>query len=100
MDFAQRLIYDTKSFLSERFSLKTVNLENTEATIRSLVEKYRNLGKTIFYEEDEKKLRLAILKDLFKLLSGITDNDTIMRVGYELTEYIKREIIQQSQRPS
>jgi len=100
MDFAQRLIYDTKSFLSERFSLKTVNLESTETTIRSLVEKYRNLGKTIFYEEDEKKLRLAILKDLFKLLRGITDNDTIMRVGYELTDYIKGEIIPQSQRPS
>jgi type I restriction enzyme R subunit len=96
MDLAQRLIYDTKSYLSERFSLKIVNLENTETTIRSLVEKYRYLGKTIFYEEDEKKLRLAILKDLFKLLSGITDNDTIKSVRNELANHIRDEIIQQS----
>jgi hypothetical protein len=96
MDLAQRLIYDTKSYLSERFSLKIVNLENTETTICSLVEKYRYLGKTIFYEEDEKKLRLAILKDLFKLLSGITDNDTIKSVRNELANHIRDEIIQQS----
>jgi hypothetical protein len=96
MDLAQRLIYDIKSYLTSKFSLEAVNLENTGTEIRSLVVKYKNLGKTTFYEEDEKKLRLAILKDLFKTLGGIADGETVRRVGYELAEYIKREILQQS----
>jgi type I restriction enzyme R subunit len=95
-DLTQRLIYNIKSYLSGKFSLEAVNLENTETEIRSLVKKYKNLGKTTFYEEDERKLRLAILKDLFKTLGEIADGDTVTRVGYELAEYIKREIIQQS----
>jgi type I restriction enzyme R subunit len=99
MDLAQRLIYDIKSYLASKFSLEAVNLENAETEIRSLVVKYKNLGKTTFYEEDERKLRLAILKDLFKTLGGIADRETIRRVGYELTEYI-REILQRSQRTS
>jgi hypothetical protein len=93
MKLDERLIYDVKEFLRRRFNIVVTELKSIEPVLNRVVEKYESLdtSKLIFFDEDKRDIRLALLKDLFKI--GLKDTRQAKDIADELKEYIEREIV-------
>ena len=92
----ERLVYDVKEFIYRQYQIAVEKLENTEQVIQKIVNKYMTTSVSTFYEQDKKELRLALLKDLFKILS--MKGDEVQKIAYALAEYIESEVIYELRR--
>jgi uncharacterized protein YfkK (UPF0435 family) len=86
----ERLVYDVKEFISRQYKIDVEKLENTEQVIQKIVNKYMTVPVSVFYEQDRKKLRVALLKDLFKILN--INEDDVQQIAHELADYIESEV--------
>ena len=87
----ERLVYDVKEFIYRQYNIPVEKLENTEQVIQKIVNKYMTISVSTFYEQDKKELRLALLKDLFKILR--MKEDEVQQIANALAEYIESEVI-------
>lgn len=92
----ERLVYDVKEFIYRQYQIPVEKLEKTEQVIQKIVNKYMTTSVSTFYEQDKKELRLALLKDLFKILS--MKEDEVQKIAYALAEYIESEVIYELRR--
>jgi type I restriction enzyme R subunit len=92
----ERLVYDVKEFIYRQYQIPVEKLEKTEQVIQKIVNKYMTTSVSTFYEQDKKELRLALLKDLFKILS--MKGDEVQKIAYTLAEYIESEVIYELRR--
>jgi type I restriction enzyme R subunit len=92
----ERLVYDVKEFISRRYKIHVEKLENTERVIQKIVNKYMTVSVSAFYEQDRKELRVALLKDLFKILS-MKEGD-VQQIAYALADYIESEVMYELRR--
>jgi hypothetical protein len=94
----ERLMYDIKRFISSRFQVSVVKLDNTEHAIQEVIRKYSSeVSASSFYESDRKNLRTALLKDLLKVLKGVNIGD-VKQVAYNLASYIEGEVLRELRR--
>jgi type I restriction enzyme R subunit len=98
MKINERLIYDIKEYLHKRFNVDVTKLEYLESTLNKVIKKYESMkiGKLLFFDEDKKNIRTALLKDLFKL--GLKDLREAEHIVDELTNYIEREVMHELQK--
>ena len=87
----ERFVYDVKEFIYRQYNIPVEKLENTEQVIQKIVNKYMTISVSTFYEQDRKELRLALLKDLFKILR-MKEVD-VQQIANALAEYIESEVI-------
>jgi type I restriction enzyme R subunit len=92
----ERLVYDVKEFIYRQYNIPVEKLENTEQVIQKIVNKYMTISVSTFYEQDKKELRLALLKDLFKILR--MKEDEVQQIANALAEYIESEVIYELRR--
>jgi hypothetical protein len=96
MSLPERLVYDVKEFISRQYKIPVEKLENTEQVIQKIVNKYMTISVSTFYEQDRKELRLALLKDLFKILS--MKEVHVQQIAYALAEYVESGVIYELRR--
>jgi len=98
MKLNERIIYDIKESLHKRFNVDVAKLEFLEPMLNKVIKKYQTLkiGKFLFFDEDKKNLKAALLKDLFKI--GLKDTREVERIADELTSYIEREVMRELQK--
>jgi hypothetical protein len=98
MKLNERLIYDIKEYLHKRFNVDVTKLEYLESTLNKVIKKYESMkiDKLLFFDEDKKNIRTALLKDLFKL--GLKDLREAEHIVDELTNYIEREVMNELQK--
>jgi type I restriction enzyme R subunit len=92
----ERLVYDVKEFISRQYKIHVEKLENTEQIIQKIVKRYMTVPVSTFYEQDRKELRVALLKDLFKILS-MKEGD-VQQIAHELADYIESEVVYELRR--
>jgi type I restriction enzyme R subunit len=92
MSPSEKLMYDIKEFLHRRYNISSSKLElgNLKNTLAKVLDKYRSHTLSEFYEKDEREIKSALLKDLFKL--GLEPREA-KRIVDELIEYVERVII-------
>jgi type I restriction enzyme R subunit len=98
LSLVERLKYDIKRFISSKFQVsdKNIKLDNTERIIQEVIEKYKGVRASTFYERDRKNLRTALLQDLFNTLKGVSLED-VKQVAYNLASYIEGEVLHELQ---
>jgi type I restriction enzyme R subunit len=98
LSLVERLKYDIKRSLSSKFQVsdKNIKLDNTERIIQEVIEKYKGVRASTFYERDRKNLRTALLQDLFNTLKGVSPED-VKQVAYNLASYIEGEVLHELQ---
>jgi type I restriction enzyme R subunit len=98
LSLVERLKYDIKRFLSSKFQVsdKNIKLDNTERIIQEVIESYKKVRASTFYERDRRKLRTALLQDLFNTLKGVSPED-VKQVAYNLASYIEGEVLHELQ---
>jgi len=98
LGLSERLMYDIRRYVSSRFQVSVVKLDNTERVIQEVIRKYSSeIRASSFYESDRRNLRTALLKDLLKALKGVNPED-VKRVVYSLASYIESEVLHELQR--
>ena len=98
LGLSERLMYDIRRYVSSRFQVSVVKLDNTERAIQEVIRKYGSeIRASSFYESDRRNLRTALLKDLLKALKGVNPED-VKRVVYSLASYIEGEVLHELQR--
>ena len=98
LGLSERLMYDIRRYVSSRFQVSVVKLDNTERAIQEVIRKYSSeIRASSFYESDRRNLRTALLKDLLKALKGVNPED-VKRVVYSLASYIEDEVLHELQR--
>jgi type I restriction enzyme R subunit len=98
LGLSERLMYDIRRYVSSRFQVSVVKLDNTERAIQEVIRKYSSeIRASSFYESDRRNLRTALLKDLLKALKGVNPED-VKRVVYSLASYIEGEVLHELQR--
>jgi len=92
----ERLVYDVKEFISRQYKIHVEKLVNTEQVLQKIVNRYMSAPVSTFYEQDRKELRLALLKDLFKILSmkGVE----VQQIAHALADYIESEVVYELRR--
>jgi type I restriction enzyme R subunit len=97
MGLGEKLIYDIKEFLRRRFNVSIPRLEQSEPVIVGIIREYGSAGTPFsgLYEVDKRQIRVALLKDLFKLkLSG----QEARQITEDLVNYIERVLINELRR--
>jgi type I restriction enzyme R subunit len=92
----ERLVYDVKEFLSRQYNIHVEKLVNTEQVLQRIVNRYMSVPVSTFYEQDRKELRLALLKDLFKILS--MKEVEVQQIAHALADYIESEVVYELRR--
>jgi type I restriction enzyme R subunit len=92
----ERLVYDVKEFISRQYKMHVEKLVNTEQVLQKIVNRYVSVPVSTFYEQDRKELRLALLKDLFKILS-MKEGD-VQQIAHALADYIESEVVYELRR--
>jgi type I restriction enzyme R subunit len=92
----ERLVYDVKEFISRQYKIHVEKLENTEQVLQKIVKRYMTVPVSAFYEQDRKELRVALLKDLFMILS-MKEGD-VQQIAHELADYIESEVVYELRR--
>jgi len=92
----ERLVYDVKEFISRQYKIHVEKLVNTEQVLQKIVNRYASVPVSTFYEQDRKELRLALLKDLFKILS-MKEGD-VQQIAHALADYIESEVVYELRR--
>jgi type I restriction enzyme R subunit len=94
LSLSERLMYDIKRYISNRFQVNDIKLDNTKKVIENMINNYSPSHK---YEKPIKDLRKALLMDLFKALKGVNTVD-VKQVVYSLASYIESEVLRELQR--
>jgi|GEM_PF-4421647 len=97
LSLSERLMYDIKRFMSSRFQVSVMKLDNTERAVQEVIRKYGSEVRASFYESDRRNLRMALLKDLLRALKGVNSGD-VRQVAYNLASYIEGEVLHELQR--
>lgn len=98
LSLQERLMYDIKRFMSSRFQVSIMKLDNTERAVQEVIRKYGSeVRASSFYESDRRNLRMALLKDLLRALKGVNSGD-VRQVAYNLASYIEGEVLHELQR--
>ena len=92
----ERLVYDVKEFISRQYKIHVEKLVNTEQVLQRIVNRYVSVPVSTFYEQDRKELRLALLKDLFKILS--MKEVEVQQIAHVLADYIESEVVYELRR--
>jgi hypothetical protein len=92
----ERLVYDVKEFIYRQYKIHVEKLVNTEQVLQKMVNRYVSVPVPTFYEQDRKELRLALLKDLFKILS-MKEGD-VQQIARALADYIESEVVYELRR--
>jgi type I restriction enzyme R subunit len=92
----ERLVYDVKEFIYRQYKIHVEKLVNTEQVLQKIVNRYVSVPVSTFYEQDRKELRLALLKDLFKILS-MKEGD-VQQIAHALADYIESEVVYELRR--
>jgi type I restriction enzyme R subunit len=92
----ERLVYDVKEFISRQYKIHVEKLVNTEQVLQRIVNRYMSVPVSTFYEQDRKELRLALLKDLFKILS--MKEVEVQQIAHALADYIESEVVYELRR--
>jgi type I restriction enzyme R subunit len=97
MRLSERLIYDVKEFLRRRFNVVVTKLEFLEPVLNNVINKYesRKTVRVMLFDEDKKNVKLALLKDLFKIGLDVRE---AKRIVDDLVDYIEKVVIREIQK--
>jgi len=97
MRLSERLIYDVKEFLRRRFNVVVTKLEFLEPVLNNVINKYesRRTVRVMLFDEDKKNVKLALLKDLFKIGLDVREAKCIVD---DLVDYIEKVVIRELQK--
>ncbi|MCC6014140.1 MAG: HsdR family type I site-specific deoxyribonuclease [Desulfurococcaceae archaeon] len=98
MKLSDRLVYDVVEYLCRRLNTKIDELKNFEETINKVINTYKSTGlpKLGLFQESKKQIKVALLKDIFKL-AKIPPQDA-HRMADELVDYVERVILHELRR--
>lgn len=97
MRLSEKLTYDIKEFLRRKFNVSPLKLEQLEPVIIRIVSKYGSMDTSFseLYEADKRQIRVALLKELFKL--GLPGQEA-RQTAEDLVTYIERVLIDELRR--